>query len=65
MLTVFPIPTNIDYTASAMHAFYTFIGMFGIAKNQISMRERISFRTIISISFNIIWISVNEQGSSS
>ena len=41
MLTVFPIPTNIDYTASAMHAFYTFIGMFGIAKNQISMRERI------------------------
>ena len=32
MLTVFPIPTNIDYTASAMHAFYTFIGMFGIAK---------------------------------
>ena len=51
MLTVFPIPTNIDYTASAMHAFYTFIGMFGIAKNQISMRERIIFRTIILYMF--------------
>ena len=31
VMTVFPIPTNIDYTASSIHAFYTFIGMFGIA----------------------------------
>ena len=31
VMTVFPIPTNIDYTTSTMHAFYTFIGMFGIA----------------------------------